>query len=422
MKIVAIILFVAMYVLMIAKPRYRFITALVTALIYIILGILPVSEIIPSIDFNVLLMILGTMMIVSYFIDSKMPSLIADKILDLAPNVCWVTILMSIFAGVVSAFIDNVATLLIVAPIAIVICKKLKINPTPMVICIAVSSNLQGAATLVGDTTSIMLGAYAGMDFLDFFFMDGKPGMFWVVEAGAAATIPIMLFMFRKEKQPVESTEKTTVSDYIPSVFMLVMVASLICASFIPDKPDITNGVICCTLGLLCVLIEWIVHRDADAVEKCFRSLDYQLVLLLAGLFMVIGGIEHVGVIDDLAGLIAKAGENNLFLLYTIVVWGSVAISAFIDNIPYVATMLPVLQGVTNAMGISPYLLYFGLLSGATLGGNITPIGASCNIAAVSMLRREGHEVSFPEFMKIGVPFTLTAVVVAYILIWLIWA
>jgi Na+/H+ antiporter NhaD/arsenite permease-like protein len=422
MKIVAIILFVAMYVLMIAKPRYRYITALVTALIYIICGILPVSEILPSIDFNVLLMILGTMMIVSYFIDSKMPSLIADKILDLAPNVCWVTILMSLFAGVVSAFIDNVATLLIVAPIAIEICKKLRINPVPMVISIAVSSNLQGAATLVGDTTSIMLGAYAGMDFTDFFVMDGKPGMFWVVEAGAAATIPIMLFMFRKEKQPVSAKEKTTVEDYVPTFLMLAMVLSLIIASFIPNKPSVTNGVICCVIGGITMLVEWLMHHDMDALERCGASLDIQLVLLLSGLFMVIGGIKNVGVIDDLAALIAKAGENNLFLLYTIVVWGSVAISAFIDNIPYVATMLPVLQGVTKVMGISPYLLYFGLLSGATLGGNITPIGASCNIAAVSLLRKEGKEVSFPDFMKIGVPFTLAAVLVAYVLIWMIWA
>ena len=164
------------------------------------------------------------------------------------------------------------------------------------------------------------------------------------------------------------------------------------------------------------------MHHDMNALERGGASLDIQLVLLLSGLFMVIGGIKNVGVIDDLASLIAKAGENNLFLLYTIVVWGSVAISAFIDNIPYVATMLPVLQGVTKVMGISPYLLYFGLLSGATLGGNITPIGASCNIAAVSLLRKEGKEVSFPDFMKIGVPFTLAAVLVAYVLIWMIWA
>ena len=149
--------------------------------------------------------------------------------------------------------------------------------------------------------------------------------------------------------------------------------------------------------------------------------MDYDTLLLLTGLFTVIAGITRVGVIDDLAGLIAGAGKGNLFVLYTIVVWGSVLISAFIDNIPYVATMLPVLQGVCAAMGIEPYLLYFGLLTGATLGGNITPFGASANIAGVGMLRKEGYETSLWDFCRIGVPFTLTAVMAGYLFFWILW-
>ena len=131
---------------------------------------------------------------------------------------------------------------------------------------------------------------------------------------------------------------------------------------------------------------------------------------------------KYPGIIDDFASLIVKFGGNNLFLLYTIVVWGSVLISAFVDNIPYVATMLPVLTAVTATLGIEPYLLYFGLLSGATLGGNITPIGASANITAVGMLRKEGYQVSFGEFMRIGVPYTLIVVMTGYLYFWFIWA
>jgi Na+/H+ antiporter NhaD/arsenite permease-like protein len=148
---------------------------------------------------------------------------------------------------------------------------------------------------------------------------------------------------------------------------------------------------------------------------------DFETLGLLLGLFVVIGGLTNVGVIDDMAGLIIKYGGSNIFLLYTIVVWGSVLISAFVDNIPYVATMLPVLTAVTNTLGVEPYLLYFGLLSGATLGGNITPIGASANIAAVGLLKKNGYEVSFREFMKIGVPYTLTAVCAGYLYFWLLW-
>lgn len=421
LKTAAIILFVVMYILMIVLPKRRSLVALVTALIYIVLGIIPLSGVGTAIDWNVLLMIFGTVLMVDYFIDSKMPAAIADWLLDLAPNVMWVTILMSLFSGFISAFIDNVATVLMVAPVALAVCKKLKISPVPMVISIAVSSNLQGAATLVGDTTSIMLAGYAKMDFTDFFVMNGKPGMFWVVELGALVTIPIMMFLFRKDKDPVSASEHTTVEDYIPSVFMVLHVLLLVFASFIKNKPDITNGMICVLCGLALIVIELIkTHRTAPAI-KAIKNADYDTILLLAGLFVVIGGIRNVGVIDDIAAFIANVGKNNIFLLYTIVVWGSVLISAFIDNIPYVATMLPVLQGVTAAMGVEPYLLYFGLLTGATLGGNITPIGASANIAAVGMLRKQGYEVSFRDFMRIGVPFTLAAVLVGYIFIWIVW-
>ena len=203
MKIVAIVLFVLMYVLLIALPKRRAIVALATAVLFIISGILPLAKVPAAIDWNVLLMILGTLLLVDYFIESKMPNLVADKLLNLAPNVMWVTILMSLFSGIISAFIDNVATLLMVAPVGLAICKKLKINPVPMIISIAVSSNLQGAATLVGDTTSIMLASYAGMDFNDFFWMKGRPGIFFPVELGAIVTVPIMMFLFRKDKEPV---------------------------------------------------------------------------------------------------------------------------------------------------------------------------------------------------------------------------
>lgn len=421
MKTLAIILFVAMYIGLIAFPKKRAYIALLVAAIYIVTGILPYTKVVSAVDWNVLLMIFGTLLLVDYFIESKMPNLIADHLLDLAPNVMWVTIYMSLFSGLISAFIDNVATLLMVAPVGLAICKKLKINPVPMIISIAVSSNLQGAATLVGDTTSIMLGAYAKMDFNDFFWMNGRPGIFFAVELGAILTVPIMMILFRKDKEPVSAEEKTVVKDYVPTIMMVAHVVLLMGASFIQDKPEITNGVICLVCSLIGMAWEYLKDHDVDRIKNVVKNLDYDTVLLLTGLFMVIGGVTEVGLVDDLAGLIVKAGGNNIFLLFTIVVWGSVLISAFIDNIPYVATMLPVLQGVTASLGIAPYLLYFGLLCGATLGGNITPVGASCNIAGVGMLRKEGYEVSFNDFARIGIPFTLAAVIGAYVFLWALW-
>ena len=422
LKTIAIILFVLMYILMITLPKRRHIVALSMAVLFVILGILPLGQVFGAIDWNVLLMIFGTMVIVDYFIESKMPNRIAEMLLDLAPNVMWVTILMSLFSGFISAFIDNVATVLMVAPVGLAICKKLKISPVPMIICIAVSSNLQGAATLVGDTTSIMLAAAAKMDFNDFFWMEGHPGIFFAVELGAIATVPIMMFMFRKDKEPVSSNEKTTVTDYVPTIMMLGHVVLLIAASFIPEKPDITNGVICMVCGIINIVWEIFLSKGTDSMWHSLKAIDYDTMFLLAGLFCVIAGITNVGIIDDLANFIAGAGKGNLFLLYTVIVFGSVAISAFIDNIPYVATMLPVLASLSTVMNVSPLLLYFGLLIGATLGGNLTPIGASANIAGVGMLRKEGYEVTFRDFMKIGIPFTLTAVCAGYLFIWFVYA
>ena len=197
MKTFALILFVIMYILMIVKPKYRPIYALAVAVIYLATGVLPIRALLSTINWNVLLMIAGTMVIVYFFIESQMPNLMADVLLEKSKNVMWVTIYMSLFAGVISAFIDNVATVLMVAPVGLAVCKKLNIKPVGMILSIAVSSNLQGAATLVGDTTSIMLGDYANMNFMNFFWMLGKPGIFFAVELGALATVPIMMILFK---------------------------------------------------------------------------------------------------------------------------------------------------------------------------------------------------------------------------------
>ena len=166
----ALAIFLATYVCLLTLPKYRAFIALIAAILFIVLGVLPFKEVWSKINLNVLMMIAGTMGIVALFIESKMPALLADLIIGKVPNMKWAIILLSIFAGVVSAFVDNVATVLMVAPVALNIAKKLKVSPVPCLICIAISSNLEGAATLVGDTTSILLGGEVGMSFIDFFW------------------------------------------------------------------------------------------------------------------------------------------------------------------------------------------------------------------------------------------------------------
>lgn len=419
--VVALVLFIVMYVLLLLLPRYRPWIALGFAVIFVVLGIMPLGEILGSINFNVLMMIAGTMGIVSLFIESGMPALMADIIVDKMPNVKWTIVALALFAGIVSAFVDNVATVLMIAPVAIAIARKFEISPIPMVIAISVSSNLQGAATLVGDTTAILLGGYAGMTFMDFFVFHGKMGIFWAVELGALLTAGVLLVLFRKETQPTVGKDRTKVTSYVPSVLLAGTVVLLIIASFIPNTPEYINGYICMSLLVIGLIWNVIKKKSYHGVTKPVSEIDYETLLLLTGLFVVIGGITQAGVIDAIAALFLKVGSGNLFVIYTLIVWVSVALSAFVDNIPYVATMLPVVQGIAAGMGVEPYVLYFGLLIGATLGGNLTPVGASANITAIGMLQREGYLVKTKDFMRIGIPFSLVAVMSGYLLIWFVW-
>ena len=423
LMIPAIVLFVLTYVLMLIFSKYRPYIALGSALIFIVTGMLPLNQIIPSLDFNVLMMIAGTMGLVALFIDSKMPELMADLIMEKVPNVMWAAVFLSLFAGIISAFVDNVATVLMIAPVALQICKKLKTNPVPFIIAIAVSSNLQGAATLVGDTTAIMLGSAANMSFLDFFWYKGKPSIFFAVELGALLSALILGFLFRKEKDPIPKNPRTKVTDYVPTILLSGTIVFLILASFIPQdkKPEITNGLICCVLFVIGLIYTAIRKKSIKAVVMPLKAIDFQTIGLLIGLFLIIGGISAQGVIDAIAKGLASIGGNNIFLIYTVIVWASVLCSAFVDNIPYVATMLPIVTNLAAALQVDPTPLYFGLLSGATLGGNLTPIGASANITGIGILRKEGYEVKNSDFFKIGIPFTLAAIIPAYIYIWLVY-
>lgn len=451
--ITALILFAVTYILMMAFQKIRPYVAIGSALIFIALGVIAsaspgifgsgffnvgdstysygVAQALGEIDWNVLMMIAGTMGTVYLFIESKMPQLMSDILISKMPNVKWAIVCLSLFAGIVSAFVDNVATVLMIAPVALAFCKKVNISPVPSIICIAVSSNLQGAATLVGDTTSILLAKSANLDFSDFFVDSGKPGMFWVVEAGAIVSALIILFMFRKDNAKIEFNARTKVEDKFPTFLLVGTIVLLIAASFIPYKdgaaegqfykPDITNGLICIGFFIIGVIREVFFNKNYKIVKDTFKEIDYYTIALLTGLFVVIGGIKSAGVIDVIGNGIAKLGSGSEFIIYTIIVWISVILSAFIDNIPYTATMLTIVPVIAADMGMEPKLLYYGLLCGATLGGNLTPIGASANIAGIGILKKEGYEVKATTFMKYGIPFTLSAVLTGYILIWFIW-
>lgn len=420
MKSTALIIFGVTYVLLLLLPKMRSYISIASAALFIYLGIVPIYKALQYINWNAILMIAGTMGIVSLFIESKMPDKLADILISRMPNVKWVVVALSLFAGLVSAFVDNVATVLMIAPVAITISKKLNISPIAMIISISVSSNLQGAATLVGDTTSILLAAQADMNFMDFFFYNGRPGLFWIVQIGALLSIVVLLYLFRRDLQHIKIKSETKVEDYFPTVLLLSMISLLILASFMPHKPEISNGFICMSLFIIGSLKYDLKYQNFNTLRTHVKEIDFYTIALLIGLFVLIGGLTEVGMIEDIGKLFVRLSNDNVFVIYTIIVWASVLFSGFVDNIPYVATMLPVTASIASFLAINPTVLYFGLLIGATLGGNLTPIGASANITGIGILRKEGWNVDTGSFMKIGVPFTLSAVISGYILVWIL--
>ena len=428
MKTIALVAFITVYVLLLLLPKGRWIAPVAAAALFVGVGIVPAGEVLGTVDWNVLMMLCGTMGTVDLFIRSKMPERLSDHLVNAIPSVKTLIIVLALFAGLVSAFVDNVATVLMLAPVGIAIAKKLNISPVEPIVAIAVSSNLQGAATLVGDTTSLLLAGHLKLDFLDFFVYQGKPGMFWFVQVGALATVPVMLWLFRKDKGYVAPAQATEVDDYLPTVMLVGTVAALIAASFIPGRPAMTNGFICMGIFLLGLLAECFLPRKvredeaqgwAAQAAETLKAIDVGTLALLAGLFIIIDGLTRVGIIADISNVLSHVGGGSPFLTYTIVVWASVLFSAFIDNIPYTAAMLPVMAGAAGTMGIDQTALCFGLLVGATLGGNLTPVGASANITATGILEKEGYNVSTRQFMRIGVPFTLVAVLSGYLLVWI---
>ena len=419
MKIFVVVVFLITYLLLVFKKGHPFIILGAAVSIFLISRAITIQQTFSSINYNVLGVFLGTMVLSGLFIFSKVPEFLATKLVDRSKTVGMALLAVCLLAGFISSFVENVATVLIVAPIALEVAKKLKANPVPFLIGIAVSSNLQGCATMIGDSPSIILALSSGMNFMDFFWMKGKPGITFAVELGAIASFFVLYLLFRKYSQPVVRIEEVKVTTWFPTILLTLMMLSLAASSFIKDKHPYTIAGICITYGLIGLIWHEIKHKESISLVK---NLDWHTLFFLVGIFILVGTLTYRGIIEDIASYIIKFTQGNQFLAYTIIVWLSVILSAFIDNIPYTVAMIPVAKLIASSLGVSPELFLFGLLIGTSLGGNITPIGASCNVVAVGFLRKEGHHVKFSDFVKIGLPFTIAAVSVAYIFLWLVWA
>jgi Na+/H+ antiporter NhaD/arsenite permease-like protein len=425
----AAIIFLAVYVGLVVSKRHRPHIAwagVIAAFIFRVLHPLDLFNHPSAVNWNVIGIFVGSLILAELLIYSKVPEMVSDILINKSPNLGVAFLAVVAFASFLSIFIENVVTVLIVAPIALVLCQKTKVSPVPVIIGLAISSNLQGVAILIGDTPSMLLAKEMPLTFLDFFFYQGKPSIFWFTQLGALAGFGVLYLVFRRYRQRPQPIEVSKVTSWVPVWLIAATIVLLSVGSYIDPQLIWFGGAVCMVIGIAGYI--WYGRRNGDTRVALMRRLDVGTALFLVAVFMLVHMLVETGVIAALVGsLEAMLGGASPFVIYTAVVWFSVLISAFIDNIPYIAAMLPVVlgtsetPGLSETLGVPRELLAFGVLLGSCLGGNITPIGAASNLVAFRILGREGQPISFGTFVKIGLPFTLAATGAAYAALYLLY-
>ena len=374
------------------------------------------------INWNILMIYVGSMIIAALFIYSRVPARIADALVTVSPSTGIAVVLILAMTGIISIFVENVATVLVMAPIALALSKKLKLNPVPFMIGLALMSNLEGTATLVGDPPSMIFASYAHYTFNDFFVHQGKISICFFIQAGLIIGC-IFFYCFFKNAKEKASVEKELVISYFPLWLLLVMIFGLAAISFMSTELGYSSGIFVFSLGIIGLLwYKFSQKKNAAEIRQLVKELDWETIAFLIGIFVVVGAISETGLLGDFSAWLAHVTGGSKFLGFILILAFSVLISGFVDNVPYIIVMLPVAGTLAETLGIQKELFMFALLIGSCLGGNLTPFGASANVVAMGILKKEGHPINFPGFLKISAPFTVLTTAAAASLLWLVWA
>ncbi len=414
---------VVMYAVVVAFPHKKSFATLAAAGLVIIAGVIPFGEAFGVyVNWNVLMIYLGSLIIAELFIYSRVPAFIADKLVEKSPSVGLAIVFILMMTGLISAFVENVATVLVMAPIALALSSKLGIAPTYFMVGLAVMANLQGTATLVGDPPSMIFASYANYSFNDFFFFQGKPSIFFAVQAGMLAGAIYFYLYFRKAGAGKVDLPTEKILSYVPSILLLVMIVGLALVSFFHSGVSLTAGLLVMALGVIGLLWYRLVMKESrEKIVALVRGLDWDTMAFLVGIFIVIGAVDSVGLLKDFSIFLEGIIGTNVFLGFVVILGVSALISGFVDNVPYIIAMLPVAAALGKNLSLQPELYMFALLIGSCLGGNLTPFGASANVVAVGILKKQGVQLDFGKWLKIGVPFTLITITASAVFLWLVW-
>lgn len=414
--------FVVCYTLFMMFPQRRSWVACAGAVTLVLTGVLSWREaLLQYIHWNVIALFFGTLVLAELFMQSRMPAVMAEWFVDRTRTVRGAMVAVCLLASILSMFVENVAVVLLVAPVALSLAQKLQIRPVRLLICIAVATNLQGTATLIGDPPSMILAGYMKMSFNDFFLYQGKPGIFFAIQVGMVASLAVVYWLLRRHTESIELLTVEQPRSWVPSGLLLLLIAGLAMTSVYDPEFKWLAGTL--TMALAGVGLVWFrLGPRWTSTKELIKTLDYDTTFFLMGVFVVVGALSESGWLTKIADGISALTGANLMFAYVLIIGVSVVVSGFVDNVPFLLAMIPVTQTVADRLGVPVPLLIFGLLIGSCLGGNITPIGASANVVTVGLLKKQGHIVSFREFMGIGVPFTIAAVVAASLFVWWIWA
>jgi len=387
--------------------------AILGAMLMVILGVESQTAAFSHIDWNVIFLLIGMMVITNITKRTGLFQYIAIRIAKFARGEpVAIMILLALVTAAISAVLDNVTTVLILVPITFLIAVELGVAPTPFVITLAMASNVGGTATLVGDPPNIMIGSAAGFGFVDFIF-NNTP----VILLNLVALCVFVYFAFSKamvvtneRKARILAFDDTKAIEDKPLLFKSLVVLGLVVGAFlfhsiVHVEPS--------TIALSGAAVLLVLSGIGD-VEGIFGEIEWTTIMFFVGLFMIVGGLVETGLIARMSTALLGATEGRIGLTTLVILWASGILSGVVDNIPFVATMIPLIKNMGTSLGagaIEP--LWWALSLGACLGGNGTIIGASANVVAVGISRKNGHPISFWDFTKYGAAYTVISLLIS---------
>ncbi|MCR5834850.1 MAG: ArsB/NhaD family transporter [Selenomonadaceae bacterium] len=421
MTIVAVVIFVAAYALIISEKVHRTIVALLGAMLMILMHIIDQTAAVHHIDFNTIGLLMGMMIIVNITSETGLFNFLAiwaAKKVKAQPLA--LLIALSTLTAVCSALLDNVTTVLLTVPITFNIAAQLKVDVKPFLMAQIISSNIGGTSTLIGDPPNIMIGSKVGLSFGDFIAnMTAISCLIFVV------TVLILVLIYRKDlntkpelqDKVMRLNEREQITDVLllkKCLFVLAITISLFACHGMLGLQSATAALTGASLLLLITF-----HKNEEMIAKMLGKIEWLAIFFFGGLFILVGTLEDKGVIKMLAQEAINITNGDVTMTAMIILWMSSIASAFIDNIPFVATMIPLIQDM-GAMGLSDLNpMWWSLALGACLGGNGTLIGASANVVVASMAAQRGRPISFIGFMKVAFPLMILSIIISTVYIYL---